>query len=971
MRLLELKNKAKVVVVYGGGFQPFHQGHMSSYLQAKQEFPGADFYVAASNDTKTRPIPFAAKQFLAQQAGVVDPFVQVSQPINPREILANYNPEQDILILVRSERDPMSYTKKDGTPGYYQPFVSVDQCEPFSKHGYILVTKKHVFDVNGEEVYSGSQVRTMYAEADDAGKANIIKQLYPKARDQKKIKQVFDQYLSQQGVAEGEVVPLGKKHRGDLDSVNSCPKCGGDLQGGTYMGQRVKVCQPCKQVYLPPNSGIDQQGNLNEFAPDDGSGGEEDMLLKFARMWYNGDLHTQQQVERTLARAGWEIGELESEEGGAFVVQSGDEHGDTYIGFSPADLIESVTEGYGKYWCSTDKRWKQRQGPKQTRKVSEDLEAQLDEIDRRGFLKGLEQDYLSQIPDLAWKPLTRSVWNTIQDEGLDEEQDAPEHTDWVMASLSIDPKDAQALQEFDSDTIEDFNRFDIHLKSRYPGLTDLIDYDIGTVTIVKPIQVQGVAEGYADQQRKIFKKNGKPVGEVGIDAEASPGNGQWYMTCYGVVSYGGYDSYEEAVAELKHCLKQGVAEAATDDPKFQKMMGAIQKNTPDPVSGYVAVSYASERPSKRIRGATVNGRALPATTDDPGQLIKDLKFTPDRIEQQLTVIGQKYGWDLVEPGQGQGYTEVYFDTNKEFTTHNQKQLAAMIVKTVSAINKYFSDMNRGLQATGLPAYQTNVWQGMGANGNIRQIDDVNKIAMIAQGKTAESDAGPAIGRMILKYIPEYEAENDELGYDPEDFANAKKVASIYIAKGERAGLQAQGKLDSHVSEMIDELLSDHGGSGLRTIWDLDEQGVAEAEGDAKGVPHVTRELLQHIIQQVGKEGAHAIIKSLEWGDGAAKELLHLIVKDLENNVSMAESVKQRLDKSCWKGYRKQGTKMKGDTRVNNCVKEEIEEHIVKVKGGYELKSKHGDKNLGKYPTKAGAEKREKQVNYFKYLGDKK
>ena len=71
---------------------------------------------------------------------------------------------------------------------------------------------------------------------------------------------------------------------------------------------------------------------------------------------------------------------------------------------------------------------------------------------------------------------------------------------------------------------------------------------------------QGVAEGHADQQRKIFKKNGKPVGEVGIDPEASPGNGQWYMTCYGVVSYGGYDSYEEAVAELKHCLKSGVAE---------------------------------------------------------------------------------------------------------------------------------------------------------------------------------------------------------------------------------------------------------------------------------------------------------------------------------------------------------------------------------------------------------------------------
>lgn len=30
--------------------------------------------------------------------------------------------------------------------------------------------------------------------------------------------------------------------------------------------------------------------------------------------------------------------------------------------------------------------------------------------------------------------------------------------------------------------------------------------------------------------------------------------------------------------------------------------------------------------------------------------------------------------------------------------------------------------------------------------------------------------------------------------------------------------------------------------------------------------------------------------------------------------------KQRLDPKCWKGYRKQGTKMKDGVRVNNCVK---------------------------------------------------
>jgi hypothetical protein len=72
---------------------------------------------------------------------------------------------------------------------------------------------------------------------------------------------------------------------------------------------------------------------------------------------------------------------------------------------------------------------------------------------------------------------------------------------------------------------------------------------------------QGVAEGHADQQRKVFKKNGEPVGEVGIDRESSPGVGQYYMKHYASgKDLAGYDSYEEAVAELKHCMKQGVAE---------------------------------------------------------------------------------------------------------------------------------------------------------------------------------------------------------------------------------------------------------------------------------------------------------------------------------------------------------------------------------------------------------------------------
>ena len=50
---------------------------------------------------------------------------------------------------------------------------------------------------------------------------------------------------------------------------------------------------------------------------------------------------------------------------------------------------------------------------------------------------------------------------------------------------------------------------------------------------------------------------------------------------------------------------------------------------------------------------------------------------------------------------------------------------------------------------------------------------------------------------------------------------------------------------------------------------------------------------------------------------------------------------------------------------------QLAEHIEKSGGKYELVSRSG-KNLGKYDTKAGAEKREKQVEYFKHAkeGDK-
>lgn len=293
MRLLELK-QPNIIVVYGGGFQPFHEGHMSSYRQAKAAFPGASFFVAASNVTSERPFEFKEKQFLAQQAGVKDPFVQVgtmsyvndngrkvtSTPLNPLEVLKHFNPERDVLVIVRSERDPMKTTDVS----YYQPWHGVQGTEPFSKHAYIYVTKKHDFSIAGNPVYSGSQVRELYTGGDDNTKMEILQDLYPQSRQLKKIKQIFDRRLA---VAES---------------------------------------------------------SLNEFAPPGGGddGFNDDTLKQLAAQWFNGD--EDPRVEQILAAAGWEIGQDEGydNEPGVFVVQSGDENGNSYMSWSADEL--RVTE---------------------------------------------------------------------------------------------------------------------------------------------------------------------------------------------------------------------------------------------------------------------------------------------------------------------------------------------------------------------------------------------------------------------------------------------------------------------------------------------------------------------------------------------------------------------------------------------------------------------------------------------------
>lgn len=173
------------VVIMPGGFHPFHAGHLALYNSAKRAFPDAEVFVAATNDTSERPFPFAVKEKLAKLAGV-DPghFVQVKSPFRANEITDHFDPDKDVMIFVRSEKDAdkppkAGGTKKDGSPAYLQPLLSAKRLEPFARHAYMAYLPTVEF---GPGMTSATEIRQTWPGLDDTEKSDLVQNLYPRTQ---------------------------------------------------------------------------------------------------------------------------------------------------------------------------------------------------------------------------------------------------------------------------------------------------------------------------------------------------------------------------------------------------------------------------------------------------------------------------------------------------------------------------------------------------------------------------------------------------------------------------------------------------------------------------------------------------------------------------------------------------------------------------------------------------------------------
>lgn len=178
----------KKLVIMPGGFHPFHPGHTALYNAARKKFPDADVYVAATDDTSTRPFPFSVKEKLARLAGVAPGhFVRVRSPFRAEEITQGYDANNTVLIFVRSEKDQDKQpqpggVKRDGTPAYLQPLIG--DPEPMTRHGYMAYLPTVEF---AGELTSATQIRKQWPALSSRDKLAMVMALYPKTQNNQRL----------------------------------------------------------------------------------------------------------------------------------------------------------------------------------------------------------------------------------------------------------------------------------------------------------------------------------------------------------------------------------------------------------------------------------------------------------------------------------------------------------------------------------------------------------------------------------------------------------------------------------------------------------------------------------------------------------------------------------------------------------------------------------------------------------------
>ena len=219
--LLENENEnSNLVVIYPGRFHPFHIGHGKVYKYLKQQYKGAQVFIATSNKTDAHKSPFSfdEKKMMMKLAGV-DPnaIVQTKVPYVATEITDRFDPDKTIIVYAVSEKDmaedprfnfpangPALLTRgeKKGKPAHMQKWPGIENAKPLRDHSYVATVPTFQFKVLGEPMQSATQIRNMIKNADEVKLQQILQDLYNRSDIPQEVVQLFKSKLQESTISE-------------------------------------------------------------------------------------------------------------------------------------------------------------------------------------------------------------------------------------------------------------------------------------------------------------------------------------------------------------------------------------------------------------------------------------------------------------------------------------------------------------------------------------------------------------------------------------------------------------------------------------------------------------------------------------------------------------------------------------------------------------------------------------------------
>jgi len=274
--------------------------------------------------------------------------------------------------------------------------------------------------------------------------------------------------------------------------------------------------------------------------------------------------------------------------------------------------------------------------------------------------------------------------------------------------------------------------------------------------------------------------------------------------------------------------------------------------------------------------------------------------------------------------------------------------ANTIIKVLAELNKQFTDMVFIAGSDRVAEFEKlfNDYNGKGEY-------DFRTIRVISAGERDPDSDG--VEGMSASKMRELATAGNLEGF-ASGLPDKLKPAAATIMKAVRMGMGIKESL----GEAKVTLYTDPEYYGA-DVSDSAGEGIAASDIPlAKLVGYEPDEKMQDPKSSANMQNMVKLIKS-----GKGKELPPILVRKHQGGYQVLDGHHR------FHAYKAAGAKtIPGKIIPDSDIKivDKVDETIRKVKGGYRLVSKKG-KNLGTYPSKAGAEKRERQVQYFKHMGE--